>query len=202
MKLYGFPMSPNTQRARFALEELGVPYEFVPVDLMSGEHRKPEYLAINPGGRVPTLVEEDFVLFESNAILVYLAARHEGRKLEGDTPRSRAEVARWMFLGCAHLGPAVQQIFAHTMRLPPEKRLPQVVETARGDLDRSLAVLEQQLAKNDHLAGESFTIADISVAPILSPAAMLGIDLTRFPSVSAWLARIKGRPAWAKATGM
>jgi glutathione S-transferase len=203
MKLYGFPMSPNTQRARFALEEVGVGYTFELVDLMAGAQREPAYLAINPAGRVPCLVDDDgFSLFESNAILVYLAAAHPDKHLDGTTPRERAEVARWMFLGCAHLGPPVQQIFAHTMRLPPEKRLPQVVETARADLDRSLKVLEQRLAKVPYLAGDAFSIADISVTPILSAAPMLGIDLSAFPSVGAWLGRVRARPAWGRATGM
>jgi len=133
---------------------------------------------------------------------MYLAASHPEKHLDGTSPRERAEVARWMFFGCAHLGPAVQQIFAHTMRLPPEKRLPQVVETARADLDRSLKVLEQRLATVPHLAGEAFSIADISVAPILSAAPMLSIDLSPFGAVNGWLGRIKARPTWGRATGM
>ncbi len=202
MKLHGFPMSPNTQRARFALEELDIAYELEVVDLMAGAQKAPEYLAINPAGRVPCLVDGDFSLFESNAILGYLAAQKPERKLDGGADaRARAEVTKWMFFGCAHLGPAVQQIFAHTMRLPPEKRLPQVVETARADLDRALKVLEGRLAKSSHLGGDTLTLADISVAPILSPLAMLGVDLTPFVAVSAWLAAIKARPSWVSATG-
>ena len=201
MKLYGFPMSPNTQRARFGLEELGVPYELVVVDLMAGAQRAPEYLAINPAGRVPCLVDGDFALFESNAILQYLALKTPEKKLEGGTPKERAEVLRWMFFGAMHVGPSVQQIFAHTIRLPEDKRLPQVVETARADLDRNLKVLETRLSNIPWLSGESFTLADVSLAPTLSAAPMLGIDLSVYPLVEGWLARVRARPAWARATG-
>jgi len=202
MKLYGFPMSPNTQRARFGLEEAGIDYEFVRVDLMSGEHRAPAYLAINPAGRVPALVDDDFTLFESNAILEYAAALAPQKRLGPENPRERAELSRWMFFGTAHVGPHVQAIFAHTIRLPPEKRLPALVETARAELARSLHVLDARLAKREWLAADRFTIADCSIAPTLSAAPMLQIDLSPFTHLSAWLGRVGARAAWGKATAM
>src|SRR5688572_20149033 len=103
IELHGFAMSPNTRRARFMLEELEVPYRFVPVDLMTGEQRGEAYRALNPTARVPTLVDGDLKLWESNAILVYLGEKYPERKLLGDGPRERAEVARWMYMNAAHL---------------------------------------------------------------------------------------------------
>jgi glutathione S-transferase len=197
LKLHGFPMSPNTRRARFALEEHGAAYEFVPVDLMSGEQRSPAYLALNPTGRVPTLVDGDFVLWESNAILEYVAALHPDKKLGGQSPRDTGEIARWIYMNCAHLSPNIARIFAHTIRLPPEKRIPQLVDDARAEVDRSLGAVAKRLAGRSYLA-DRFSLAEIAVAPTLAAAPMLGIDLARFPEVAAWMARIAERPAWKK----
>src|SRR5690606_576209 len=112
---------------------VGAPYELVPVDLMSGAQRSPEYLAINPNGRVPTLEDEGpggerILLWESHAILQYLAAKHPAARLDGETPLERGEVAKWLFVNAAHLGPAMAHVFAHTIRLPEEQRIPKLVE--------------------------------------------------------------------------
>src|ERR1700748_2702300 len=101
LQLHGFPMSPNTRRALFALEEVGEPYELVAVDLMSGQQKTPGYAALNPTARVPTLVDGDFVLWESNAILEYLAARSPASRLGAAEPRETGEIARWMFMNAA-----------------------------------------------------------------------------------------------------
>jgi glutathione S-transferase len=190
-------MSPNTRRALLMLEECGAPYELVAVDLMSAEHRAPPYLALNPTGRVPTLVDGEFTLWESNAILEYLASTHPEARLAGQSPKEIGEVARWMFMNAAHLSPNVARIFAHTIRLPPEKRIPQIVDDARAEVDRSLAAIEGRLDGREYLA-DRFTIAEVSIAPTLANAAMLSIDLARFPRTSAWLGRIAARPAWKK----
>jgi glutathione S-transferase len=201
IKLHGFPMSPNTRRALVMLEECGAPYELVPVDLMAGEQRTDAYRALNPTGRVPTLVDGDFVLWESNAILEYLAAAHPARELGGRSPREIGEIARWTFMNAAHLSPAVARIFAHTIRLPQEKRNAQIVEESRAEADRSLAAVEARLSGGREHLVDRFTIADLSIAPTLASAPMLGMDLGRFPAVSAWLARIAERPAWNKIYG-
>ncbi|MCS6899428.1 MAG: glutathione S-transferase family protein [Myxococcales bacterium] len=198
MKLYGFPFSPNTRRVLFMLHEVNAPHEFVPVDLTRGEHRTPEYLALNPNGRVPCLVDQDFILWESNAILQYLADRFPEYRLGGERPRERADIACWLFLNAAHLGPAVAHIFAHTIRLPEEKRIPALVENARAELARCFGVLEGKLSHTPWLAGTSFTIADISVAATTSVAPMLNIDLSPYPSLAAWDRRMADRPAYQK----
>ena len=197
LKLHGFPMSPNTRRALFALEEHGAPHELVPVDLMAGEHKSPAYLALNPTGRVPTLVDGDFVLWESNAILEYLAACYPEKKLGAQSARETGELSRWMYMNAAHLSPNVARIFAHTIRLPEAQRIARIVEEARAEVDRSLGALEGRLAGREHLL-DRFSLAEISIAPTLSAAPMLGIDLGRFPSVDGWFKRVAARPAWQK----
>lgn len=200
IKLHGFSMSPNTRRARLMLEECGEAYDFVDVDLMSGEHKADAYRALNPTARVPTLVDGDFVLWESNAILEYLAAKHPATKLGPTTARETGEIAQWMFMNAAHLSPNVARIFAHTIRLPEDKRIPQLVDEGRVEVDRSLGALEPALAGREYLLGR-VTIADLSIAPTLSAAPMLGIDLSRSPNVAAWYARMSTRPAYKKHFG-
>lgn len=198
--LHGFAMSPNTRRARFVLEELEVPYTFENVDLMSGQQRSDAYKALNPTARVPTLVDGALTLWESHAILVYLAEKWPERKLAGDGPIERAEVARWMFMNAAHLSPSVARIFAHTIRLPEDQRLPRIVEESRADVTRSLGALEAQLAGKEYVCGR-FTIADASIVATLYAAPMLQIDLGPTSAVAAWLARVMARPAWGRSGG-
>ncbi len=167
---------------------------------MSGAQKSAAYLALNPTGRVPTLVDGDFVLWESNAILEYLAALHPEKKLAGQSPREIGEVARWTFLNAAHLSPSVARIFAHTIRLPEDQRIPRLVTEARDDVDRSLRGIAGRLEGREYLA-DQFSLAEIAIAPTLSAAPMLGIDLGRFPAVASWMQRITARPAWKKVNG-
>jgi glutathione S-transferase len=200
MKLHGFAMSPNTRRARVMLEECGEQYEFIDVDLMAAEHKGEAYRALNPTSRVPTLVDGDFILWESNAILEYLAAKHPETKLGPTDARETGEIARWMFMNAAHLSPNVARLFAHTIRLPPEKRLPQIVDEARVEIDRSLGALDLALDGRDYLL-RRITIADLSIAPTLSAAPMLNLDLAKYPYVAAWCARIATRAPYKKHFG-
>ncbi len=200
--LHGFPMSPNTRRALLALEETGSDYRLEPVDLMSGQQKSDAYRKLNPTARVPTLVDGDVVLWESNAILVYLAEKHPDRLFAGKLPAERGDVARWMFMNAAHLSPAMARIFAHTIRLPEEQRLPRIVEESRAEVDRSLGGVELHLkeTQREYLGGP-FGIADLSLAPALGFASMLGVSLEVFPAVASWLARVQARPSWKKIYG-
>jgi glutathione S-transferase len=137
------------------------------------------------------------VLWESNAILDYVAALHPEKALGAQSARETGEMARWMYLNAAHLSPNVARIFAHTIRLPEAQRIARIVDEARIEVDRSLGALESRLAGREHLL-DRFTLAEIAIAPTLSAAPMLGIDLARFPSVDGWLKRIDARPAWQK----
>lgn len=200
--LHGFPMSPNTRRALLALEETGSDYRLEPVDLMSGQQKSDAYRKLNPTARVPTLVDGDVILWESNAILVYLAEKHPDRLFAGKLPAERGDVARWMFMNAAHLSPAMARIFAHTIRLPEEQRLPRIVDESRAEVDRSLGGVELHLkeTQREYLGGP-FGIADLSLAPALGFASMLGVSLEAFPAVAGWLARVQARPSWKKIYG-
>jgi glutathione S-transferase len=194
-------MSPNTKHAMFGLEEAGLPYEVVTVDLMSGEQKGDAYRGLNPTARVPTLVDEDFVLWESNAILEYVAALAPAKRLGGENAKERAEIARVTFMTAAHLSPAVARIFAHTIRLPEDQRNPKIVEESRAEVDRSLIALDGFLKGSEFLACGRFTIADLAVFPVLANAGMLRIDLAQYPEVTAWTLRMGQRAAWKKIDG-
>lgn len=202
MILHGFQMSPNTRRALLALEETGAQYRFENVDLTTGEQRTEAYRKLNPTGRVPTLVDGDVVLWESNAILVYLAEKIPGRLFTGSTPAEKGDVSHWMFMSASHLGPALARIFAHTIRLPEDQRLPRVVEESRAEVHRSLLPIEERLrSPGQEWLSKEFGIADLSIAPSLAFAPMLGIDLDAYPETRAWLGRMQTRPAWKKIYG-
>jgi glutathione S-transferase len=201
IELHGFPMSPNTKRARMGLEEAGVSYTFLDVDLMAGAHKQPAYMELNPTARVPALVDGDYKLWESNAILEYVAELAKDKRLGPETPKERGDIAKWMFMGAAHMSPNIARIFAHTIRLPEDKRIPQLVAEGRAEVDRCLAPLDAALAGKTWLVGDRITIADISLAPPLTAAGMLQIDLSRFPSVTSWLARITARDTWKHVNG-
>lgn len=200
LKLYTFGFSPNGRKVHLALEEIGEPYEIITVDLTKGEHKRPEYLKLNPNGRVPTLEADGFVIWESNAIVMYLAERFPRAKLVPASPEARADATRWLFYQAQHFGPAIAAIFRHTMRLPPAERDPKRVEEGRAEAGRCLDVLESTLGSRPFLAGD-FSFADVGFAPYVAWTPMLGIDLAPYANVRGWLDRMQSRPAWRKVYG-
>lgn len=201
MRLHGFAMSPNTRRAQLGLEEADVNYELVPVDLMSGAQRSEAYRALNPTARVPALVDGDFILWESNAILEYVAALKPDKRLGPTNARERGEVSRWMFMNAAHLSPAMAHIFAHTIRLPEDQRIPKLVENGRAELARCLEPFDKRLAIGGEFLLDRLTIADLSIAPTLAAAALIGLDLSVYPNVVEWHGRLRSRVSWTRVYG-
>ncbi len=173
LKLYGGARS-RASIVKWYLEELGLPYEFVLLDLQAGEHRQPEYLAINPFGKVPAIVDDGFVLWESGAILLYLSDRHDAAL----TAEQRAWVAQWVLFANATLSTG---LFVETVRDAEAPRL--------------LSGLEGQLATREWLVGDRLTAADIAVGSILAYATlMLKQDYAAYPAIAAYLKRLGDRP--------
>jgi glutathione S-transferase len=200
MRLHGFPLSPNARRVELGLVEHGVDYELVQVDLAAGAHRTPEFLALNPNGKVPVLETGDTVLTESNAILLWLTETRPEADLGGRTPDQRAHVARWLFFNATHMAPASAQIFAHTMFLPAARRVAQTVESSRHELARCLAIVDAALAGARWLLGDRYTIADISLAPNVYLAKTL-LGIAPGAQVARWLTDVTARPAWKRVYG-
>jgi glutathione S-transferase len=198
MKLYDFPFSPNCRKVRAVAYELGITLEHVPVDLLRGESRLPPFLARNPMGRVPVLEDGDFVLWESTAIIRYLAA---GTRLAPTTPRVAADVDRWIAWQLAHLHPALRKVAFErvvkrlTRQGPPDEA---AIEAGTAEFAAMTEVLDGALAGREHVAGP-LSIADFALAAHYSLAEQCGLDVSRFARVGAWLARLLARDSMKRA---
>jgi glutathione S-transferase len=196
IKLYGVPLS-RAFRSLWALEEIGVEYENVPVNFLD-DAKKPQYLAINPNGRIPALVDGDLTLFESMAINLYLAKKYDGG-LQPKSLEDEAGAVQWSFWGMTELEPHLLKMLLNRVMLPEDQRDASEVEAGETALQAPLGVLEGTLADRSYLLGDSFTIADLNVASVLSWAAFVGLDLSGFARVKAWFEGCLGRPAVARA---
>jgi glutathione S-transferase len=194
MKLYFAPQT-RAGRPRWMLEELGVPYELVQLDLAKGEHKKPEYMKIHPHGAVPALVDGDLALFESAAICSYLADKYPEKKLAPPvgTP-ARGLYYQWMHYAMATVEPPLLQTFLHTVMLPEAQRKPEVVEEARKQWQDVARVLSQALAGKTWILGEQFSAADVMIGSCLVWAGFMGMT-SGFPELEAYVARCSARPA-------
>src|SRR4051812_17698276 len=210
MKLYGNTnnKSFNTLKIRFALAELGAAYDFAPVDLAKGESRAPEFLAINPHGKVPVLVDGDFALPESDAILWYLAEKDSEARLLPRldhgvvTLRARAKILQFCALASTTFYPASTEWFVATKSDDPGKRSPAAAEAALARVTRALGVLEKTLASGEHLVGD-FSLADVTNVSILfALKRRLPSDpLVGHERVRSWYDRVTARPAWKTVAG-
>jgi glutathione S-transferase len=201
IKLYGHVnrLSPNTLKLRVALAEAGAAYEYVPVDLAKREQHGPAFLAINPHGKVPVLVEDDFVLPESDAILWYIAERFPEARLLGASARERARTLEWCDFASTGLYPPYYDAYFHTKGGDPEKRVPTLATSGQQKFDRALGVLDHVLGRREHLAG-AFSIADLGAAAVLRAAReRVHYEPAAHPAIEAWYARVTARPAWQKA---
>jgi glutathione S-transferase len=201
IKLYGVPMS-RAFRPLWMLQELGVPHENVPTHFANGDNKKPEYLALNPNGRVPTLDDEGLVLFESLAINLHLARKYDGGR--GLWPKSADDQSRaiqWSLWTANELEPHVIAHLLNTRMLPENLRDAARANAAQEALPKPLAVLDAQLAGRPHVLGAEFTVADLNIAAVLTLGWRLkAFDAASVPNVSAWLERVNARPAAQRAS--
>jgi GSH-dependent disulfide-bond oxidoreductase len=185
--------TPNGWKASIMLEETGLPYEVHPISLGSGDQKKPDYLRINPNGRIPTIVDRDednFAVFESGAILIYLAEK-TGKLLPRDT-KGRSTVIQWVMFQMGGIGPMQGQANVF-FRYFPEK-LPAVISRYHNETKRLYEVLEKRLEGREFLC-DDYTIADIASWPWVRIHAWAGIEIDDLPNVKAWIDRVAARPA-------
>ena len=198
MKLYGY-RNGRTLRALWALEEVGAPYEFIEIDLKRGQHREPEFLALNPAGKVPVLDDDGQIVTESAAICMHLAERHPASGLlpPAGTPE-RTECYRWTSFILTELDAPLWTIAKHRFALPQERRFPAVIETASWELRNAVSVLASGLNNRHYLAGAGFSVADI-----LAGHTLLWARSARVPPGSdfpnAYLERLLSRGAVTRA---
>jgi len=198
MKLYHSQFT-RSGRARWTLEELGVEHELARISFSTGDHKKPEYLAIHPHGSVPALVDGDLKLTESSAIVLHLADKYADKKLAPALgSNERAEYYRWIVYVPATLDPVLETITMHTMFLPQDKRNPALVESAKGKWENIAKVLASAIDGRNYIVGDSFTAADIVVGSALGWAQFVRI-LDGHPKLAAYLQNLQQRPGYQKA---
>jgi glutathione S-transferase len=192
MKLYEFAPTRSI-RARWTLQELGVEFEAVSVNLLAGEHRRPEFLAINPAGKVPVLVDGDMVLSESIAIAVHLAEKYPEKGLAPTDPCARAQLMRWLLFTTTELEQPLWRITRHTRLYPEDRRLPGDVALARDEFAAMAKVLDRHMEEREFIVGDSVTVADFVLAYTLDWAQILGL-LEDLPRLEGYMMRMYARP--------
>ena len=197
MELYTYFRSGNGRKVHFALEELGVAYTLVPVDLAAGANRHADYLRINPNGKVPTLHDGAARVWESSAILLYLNDVYGAGRLLPADPAARAQAYQWLLWQPTTFNPPLQQV-VREMRKPEPERDMRTVGDARAMIHANLEVLAAALDTREHFAGD-FGLADIVMLPHLVALAALEVALPA--NLDAWRARVAARPAWQVVLG-
>ena len=199
MKLYGFPLSPNTWKVRAVAAHLGIPLDLVFVDLSKGASHMPDYLALNPTGRTPTLVDGDFKLWEATAIMQYIASQKPNSLWPDDT-KSRADIMRWQSWQLAHWSKEgcepliMQRLVKKIMNLGPPDAA--IVERATEAFHREARVLDAQLASQPYLCGSAPTLADFSVAASLFYSKEAEFPLADYSHIRDWFDRVAALPCW------
>jgi len=195
IELYFWP-TYNGWKITILLEELGLDYKIIPVDIMSGQQFDPEFLNISPNNRIPALIdhglksEEPIAIFESGAILLYLAEKHH--RLISDKPRLRSQTLQWLFFQVANVGPMLGQCH-HFLNYATEQ-IPYAVDRYVNEASRLFRVVNQRLQDRTFLVDE-YSIADIATLPWLRNWENQGQDIRNFPNIEAWLDRLHQRPA-------
>ncbi len=195
-QLYGVPGS-RAIRSLWAIEDIGVGYEHVPVNLME-EAQRNEFLAVNPNGRIPALRDGAVTLFESMAINLYLAKTYGGDLYPRD-PAGEALAWQWSVWVMTEIEAAQMDIIAQKRFVAEEKRDPSIVDAAEKTLERPLKVLDAALAKNPWLVGNAFCIADLNVAGVMLILRIVKFDYTDYPNVQVWLNACYARPSLKRA---
>jgi GSH-dependent disulfide-bond oxidoreductase len=198
--LYYWP-TPNGWKLTIFLEEVGLPYRIVPVDITSGDQYGEEFLKISPNNKIPAIVDPEgpdgkpISLSESGAILIYLADK-TGRFMP-ESPRDRYLVLQWLMFQMGHVGPMLGQ--AHHFRGYAPETIPYAIDRYTDEATRLYGVMDRRLSEAEYFAGEEYTIADMAIFPWLRSHERQGQDLDDYPNVKRWYETLESRPAVARA---
>ncbi|WP_286239273.1 glutathione S-transferase family protein [Neptuniibacter halophilus] len=188
IKVYGSVYS-RASMVMCVLETLGLEYEYIPHLPKGKEIKQDDYLAMNPNGKVPTLVDGDLVLWETQAILFYLVDKYGNGQLWSNRPEGRADIYRWSLFVSNQLELFALDLFIQNKFVPEELRDEAIILRAQAELDKHLPILNSHLEGREFVAGDSLSVADIHGATILSWAKLVGYDFKQFPNVDAWIKR-------------
>jgi glutathione S-transferase len=201
LKIYGRNTSSNVQKAMWGVGELNLKYERLDVGGGFGKNKEPDYLAMNPNGLVPTLVEGDFILWESNSIVRYLARAYGAGTLEPSDPKQIARASQWMDWQLSVVGPAIFQAFWGLIRTPAEKRDMAAIAESQRKTTEAMKMLDTQLGRTAYVAGDAFSMGDIPVGVIAYRFRQLCPERPNMPNLERWFAAIEKRPAFQDHVG-
>jgi glutathione S-transferase len=201
LKILGRNNSSNVQKVMWAVGELAIPHERVDVGGAFGGNKEPAYLAMNPNGLVPTMIDDGFVLWESNAIVRYLAGKHGAGKLEPADARASALANQWMDWQVSTVGGAILGAFWGLIRTPPEKRDHAAIKESQQKTATVLKMFDDWLAKNAYAAGAAFSMGDIPLGIMGYRFYQLVPEHPPLPNLKRWYDAIAARPAFQKHVG-
>jgi glutathione S-transferase len=195
LKVWGRNTSINVQKVMWAVGELGLPHERIDIGGPFGKNNEPAYLAKNPNGLVPTLEEDDgFLLWESNAIVRYLAGKYGAGNLEPSDPKARASAGRWMDWQLSVCGPAIHGLFWGLIRTPPKKRDHAQIDASRDKTTAAMKILDARLGRTRFVAGDTFTMGDIPVGLIAYRFRRLVPERSVLGNLERWYGELAKRP--------
>lgn len=202
LTINGADLSGPSNKVRFVANALGLAYTYRRIDLAKGENRTDAYVKLHPAGKVPVIDDDGFVLFESNAIIKYLADK-AGSSLYPKDPKERAIVDQWIDFVSHHVGTAMgrvvfNRVFAPVLKMEADERS---LSDGLSFLDRFLPVVETQLQAHTFLAGDELTLADFNLLALLDPAEVARVDLSGYRSLSAWRVSLRGQPFYTRCHG-
>jgi len=201
LTLYSTPLSANGRKPLAVCRHLGIEADIKIVDVYKGQGRTPAYLSVNPWGKIPTLVDGDFTLWESNAILQYLSEAYGGYRLSSEDSKRRADILRWLFWESSHWQPAFIAVlapFVGQLLLSSQTAPSASVDVSWDDerLQPLLRLLDQHLRGRSFICGSELTLADFSVGAMMMYVRSAGFPFSLYASIGAWYARIESTEAW------
>ncbi|MCG3460357.1 glutathione S-transferase [Xenorhabdus bovienii] len=198
LTIWGRKSSSNVKKVIWCLEELNVPYQQIDVGGKFGKLNTPEYLLMNPNAVIPCLQEDDFILWESNAIVRYIVEKFGENSLYPADLQERARINQWMdWVGC-NLFPPIKQLMINIVRTPEDQRDPKVVAQILKEIEKLLKIVDNVLDKQKYLSGDKFGMADIVLAPLIYPWLKVGIERPSLPNLERWYQLLTERPAFQK----
>lgn len=198
LKILGRKSSSNVQKVLWCCDELRLSFQREDIGGPFGKNHEPEYLALNPNGLVPTIIDNGFVLWESNSIIRYLAAKHGNGMLYPTDPRVRAMGERWMDWQLSVVAPTIWPVFSGLIRTPPERRDHAAISEARDKLAEVMKILETYLGHTDFVAGSSFSVGDIPVGIMTYRWYTLDIEREEMPNLKRWYDQLTQRPGFQR----
>ncbi len=192
LTIFGFDFSSPANKVRFAANAMGLKYDYKRVNLLAGEQKTPEFLKMNPAGRVPAIDDNGFKAFESNAIIKYLADKNNSPLYPKDLQK-RTIVDQWIDFACMHVQTALNRVtFNRAMyKMFNVEKDERSLSDGLKFLGQHLPIIEKQLKENKFLAGSEMTLADINLLAVLDPAELSSVDLSAYPSIVSWRNNLK-----------